>query len=271
MREATSPGHTRSLSAHGGAVLEPRQPSQPGAVLGPLAERERAAGDRASLPAPSCRELGPGALECCAASPRRRPKDPSARRGRTGDKEAPGRDEESLGGGGGVRTPGPPAAAAGSGRVAHTGSPGSQPWPGEGAPAAPALASSLRPRGRERATRLGPAAAAPPSPALSALPGAAAAASSAPAPPPAPRKSPPRTGALGSAGGKTRDSPKTPRCGDLKQPSQSFLWIKKIYDFLFLGGAEEKERKISGDLQGRKGDVTRGYVFSTLQTSCSTL
>lgn len=109
MREAASRGHTRSLARRTEQpVPEPRQPSQPGAVLGPLAARERAARDRASPPAPSCRASGPGDPECGAASPRRRQKDPSARRGRTGDKEAPGRDEESLGGGGGVRTPGPP-------------------------------------------------------------------------------------------------------------------------------------------------------------------
>ncbi|XP_035126905.3 uncharacterized protein LOC118146891 [Callithrix jacchus] len=176
-------------------VPKPRQPSQPGAVLGPLAARERAARDRASPSAPSRRAPGPRAPECGAASPWRRQKDPSARRGRTGDKEAPGRDEESLGGGGAERTPGPPAAAAGSRRAAHAGSPGDQPRPGEGTPAAPALASSLCPGGQERATRLGPAAAAaPPSPVLSAPPGsAAAAASSVPAPPPASRKSPLRT------------------------------------------------------------------------------
>lgn len=78
---------------------------------------------------------------------------------------------------------------------------------GRGHQRPPALASGLCPGGRERATRQGPAAAAPPSPALSALRGAdAAAASSAPAPPPASRKSPRRTGAPVSAGGKTRDS-----------------------------------------------------------------
>lgn len=94
MREAASRGHTRSLARRTEhPVPEPRQPSQPGAVLGPLAARERAAGDRASPPAPSCRASGPGDPECGAASPRRRQKNPSARRGRTGDKEAPGRDD----------------------------------------------------------------------------------------------------------------------------------------------------------------------------------
>lgn len=107
MPEAVSPEHTRSPARRTEEpVLEPRQPSQPGAVLGPLAAPERAARDRASPPAPSCRAHGPGAPECGAASPRRRQKDPSARRGRTGDKEAPDRDEESLGGEGGVRDTG---------------------------------------------------------------------------------------------------------------------------------------------------------------------
>lgn len=170
-----------------------------------------------------------------------------------------------------MRTPGPPAAAAGSGRAVYTGSQGSLPLSGEGAPAAPALASSLRPRGRQRATRQGPAAAAaPPSPALSAPPGAAAAASSAPASLPALRKSLPRTGAPGSAGGKTRDSPKIPRCGELKQPSQSFLWIKKYIRFFFLLG-QKKRKGRPARICRIKGDVTRGYVFSTPQTSCSTL
>lgn len=205
--------------------------------------------------------------------PRRRQKDPSARRGRTGDKEAPGRDEESRR----RRRREDTGASCCCSRVGASspyGEPSGQPRPGEGAPAAPELASSLRSGGRERATRQGPAAAAaPPSPALSAAPGAAAAAaaaSSAPAAPPAPRKSQPRIGAPGSEGGETRDSAKPPICGGLKQSSQSFLWIKNIYSFFFLL-VEEKERKTSGDLQGKKGDVTRGYVFSTPQTSSSTL
>ena len=72
----------------------------------------------------------------------------------------------------------------------------------------------------------------------------------------------PTTGAPGNARGKARDSPEPPRCEGLKQPSQSFLWIKKyIYRIFFFFLAEEKERKISGALQGKKGDVTRGYVF----------
>lgn len=139
-------------------------------MLGLLAAPERAARDGASPPAPSRPAPGPGAPECGAASPRRQQKDPSARRGRTGDKEAPGRDEESLGGGGGERTPGPPAAAAGSGQAAYAGSSGGQPQPGEGEPAVPALATSQCPGRRERATRQWPAAA-PPSPSLSAPPG----------------------------------------------------------------------------------------------------
>lgn len=48
--------------------------------------------------------------------------------------------------------------------------------------------------------------------------------------------------------------------------------FKKIrFFFFFFLLAEEKERKTSGALQGKKGDVTRGYVFSTPQTSSSTL
>lgn len=55
LREATSPGHTSSFARRTeDPVPEPRQPSQPGAVLGQLAAPERAAGDRASPPAPSC-------------------------------------------------------------------------------------------------------------------------------------------------------------------------------------------------------------------------
>lgn len=139
------------------------------------------------------------------------------------------------------------------GEQPFTGSPGGQPQPGEGAPVAPALES----RGRERAARQGPAAAAaPPSPALSAPRGAAAAAaaSSAPAPPPAPRKSPPTTGAPGSARGKARDSPKPLRCEGLKQPSQSFLWIKKyIYRIFFFLGRRKGEEDQRGSARKKGG------------------
>lgn len=104
-------------------------------------------------------------------------------------------------------------------------------------------------------------AAAPPSPALTAPRGAAAAAAASSVPAsPARRKSPPRTWAPGSAGGKTRDS-KTPRYARLEQPSQTFLWIKRNTNFFFFL-AEEKERKTGGVQQEKKkGDVTRGYVF----------
>lgn len=83
-------------------------------------------------------------------------------------------------------------------------------------------------------------AAAPPSPALTAPRGAAAAAASSVPASPAPRKSPPRTWAPGSAGGKTRDS-KTPRHARLKQPSQTFLWIKRNTFFFFFGRRKGKE------------------------------
>lgn len=113
----------------------------------------------ASQPAPRRRALGPGVPECGAASPQRRQKDSSARRGRTGDEEAPGRDEESLRGRGCERTPGPPAATVGSGPAAHESSPGGHPRPGEGAPEAPTLAcalggESLRPAGARRRAAL---------------------------------------------------------------------------------------------------------------------
>lgn len=120
-------------------------------MLGPLAAPERAARDGASPPAPSRRAPGSRAPECGAASPRRRQKNPNAGRGKTGDKEAPGRDEESLIGGGGERTLGPPAAAAGSGRAAHAGSPSGWLRSGEGAPAAPRTGQRLVPwRARAR-------------------------------------------------------------------------------------------------------------------------
>lgn len=100
-------------------------------------------------------------------------------------------------------------------------------------------------------------AAAPPSPALTAPRGAAAAAASSVPASPAPRKSPPRTWAPGSTGGKTRDS-KTPRHARLKQPSQTFLWIKRN-TFFFL--AEEKERKTGGVLRGKKGGCNSWIRF----------
>lgn len=112
-------------------------------------------------------------------------------------------------------------------------------------------------------------AAAPPSPALTAPRGAAAAAAASSVPAsPARRKSPPRTWAPGSAGGKTRDS-KTPRYARLEQPSQTFLWIKRN----FFWQKKRKGRPAGFSKKKKKGDVTRGYVFffPTLPTSCSTL
>lgn len=281
MREAASPGHTRLLLG-ARRILSPSRASR--ASRAPCSVREAR---RRELPEtePARRRRtaerpAPEPPEREAASPRRRRRrqDLSARRGRTGDEEAPGRDQESLGGGGGERTPGPPVAAAGPGRAAHAGSPGDQPRPSEGAPAAPALASSLCPGGgkRERATRRGPAvAAAPPSPALSAPPGAAAdaaAASSAPTPPPPPRKSPPRTWAPGSAGGKTRESRETPGCAGLKLPNRTFLWIKKYIYAIFCAcmWAEEKESKTRKARKGKQGTCNSWMRLSTPQTSCAT-
>lgn len=97
---------------------------------------------------------------------------------------------------------------------------------------APTLASPpLVPSGARARDPPEPAAA-PPSPALTAPRGAAAAAASSAPASPAPRKSPPRTWAPGNAGGKTRDS-KAPRYARLKQPSQTFLWIKRNTIFFF--------------------------------------
>lgn len=255
MREATSLGHTHSLARRAeDPVPEPRQPSQPGALLGPLAaprellqtepaRRRRAAESPAPEPLSAARRAPGGGRRTRAPGEGGR----GTRRlpARRGDSQRRRRREDT-------------GASCRRSRV-EASSPyrelGGQRRPGEGAPAAPALASSLRPGGRERATRQGPAAAAaPPSPALSAPPGAAAAAaSSASAPPPAPRKSPPRTRAPGSEGGKTRDSPKTPRCGGLEEPRQSFLWIKKIYDFFF--SWQKKRRGRPAGICKEKGEM----------------
>lgn len=75
------------------------------------------------------------------------------------------------------------------------------------------------------------------------------------------RGSPRRGPGPGSAGGKTRDSPKTPRCARLKECSQSFLWIKKNTIFFL---AEEKEDQ-RGSARIKGVCVTHGYVFPPLK------
>lgn len=93
-------------------------------------------------------------------------------------------------------------------------------------------------------------AAAPPSPALTAPRGAAAAAASSVPASPTPRKSPPRIWAPGSTGGKTRDS-KTPRHARLKQPSQTFLWIKRNNIFFFGRRKGKEDRR--GSARKKRG------------------
>lgn len=142
--------------------------------------------------------------------------------------------------------PGPPVAAAESGRAAFYGEPRR--------PAATRGGGAGGPRAREQRAA------------------AAAAASSAPAPPPAPRKSPPTTGAPGSARGKARDSPKPLRCEGLKQPSQSFLWIKKyIYRIFFFLGRRKGEEDQRGSARKKGGCNSWIRFFSTPETSRSTL
>lgn len=125
----------------------------------------------------------------------------------------------------------------------------------------------LVPSGARACDRSEPAAA-PPSPALTAPRGAAAAAASSVPASPAPWKSPPRTWAPGSAGGKTRDS-ETSRHARLKQPSQTLVWIKRNTIYFW---QKKRKGRPAGFCKEKKGDVTRGYVFfPTPPTSCSTL
>lgn len=104
-------------------------------------------------------------------------------------------------------------------------------------------------------------AAAPPSPALTAPRGAAAAAAASSVPAsPARRKSPPRTWAPGSAGGKTRDS-KIPRYARLEQPSQTFLWIKRNTNFFFFFGRRKGKEDRRGSARKKKGGCNSWIRF----------
>lgn len=162
MREATSLGHTHSLARRAeDPVPEPRQPSQPGALLGPLAAprellqtepaRRRRAADRPAPEPLSAARRAPGGG--------RRTRAPGE--GGRGTRRLPARRGDSR-----RRRRREDTGASCRRSRAEASSPyrelGGQQRPGEGAPAAPALASSLRPGGRERATRQGPAAAALP-------------------------------------------------------------------------------------------------------------